>query len=72
MEAILSDSGGEGMIDSESESVEIDGYDSSFVDDATQKPLNDTDEQAYYLKLRAEHWEGEPPILGFTSSREQN
>ena len=50
MEAVVSESGSEGMNDSESDGVDMDAYEASFMDDATQKPENNIDQQAIYLR----------------------
>ena len=49
MEAVLSESG-DNFADSISEEAGIDGYEASFVDDATQKPTENIDQQAIYLR----------------------
>ena len=49
MEAVLSQSGDD-FADSISEEAGIDGYEASFVDDATQKPTENIDQQAIYLR----------------------
>ena len=50
MEAVLSENEGEGFADSGSEEAGSDGYEASFVDDGTQKAVENIDQHAIYLR----------------------